>query len=469
MISKALIAILLAIAGDNVVSAGQYTDAFNAAVTELHSTYASCPDGHFDEFFRWNANEGADFLETNPNRNFIFVQRWESQAYFTHRCPNFYFLQRFLTYYDSSKELGDDLKSECESRDWAGTGYGQKCVRETCTAHYDDCVVPIGKLMALAVVDFIEKQSETMAPTTSTPSASPSVSPASEDCIDQSKTAHDALFEAGELELASFTQSNVGTTAYYKYNVSSSYAHNCVTEGNGEYKELDFTASCSDGTTTQDIVVQGRPMCYGLDCESATNLKLLLDEYTLHPTEALAHKELGGVWECTLTEGATDGTIEAEGDICMQQSAAINETADITAIKNQIKPEFKHKPLFWKFGEKMEKEVWVESSYTSSLEIECENKGGTYVEETNFKVHCKKGDTNKAEYDVANFPMCIGTICDPDVKNAEIDTLLLFFTEEMSNVDEDLASTLVCELSGSVRASVGLILAGIAASAWYLF
>lgn len=458
------IIVLFAVAGKNKVSAGEYTDAYNTKVDELHSIYASCPDDHFDDFFRWDANEGAGFVEEHSDRKFIFTQKWEAQAYFTHICPNYYFLQWFQKYYDT---IGSDIKSECNSRRWAGTGYGAVCVRNDCQDHYDDCVLPIGRLIVDASLDFINKQSETAAPTTSTPSAAPSQSPASDECIDQSKVAHDALKAAGELELADFDLSTVGETTYYKYSVSSSYKLNCITDGDGRYEELDFKATCTNGTDTENIVVQGRPMCYGIDCEEEKDLTVLLDKYTLHPTEQLADKELGGVWECTLTD---DETVDegAGGDVCMMQSVALRESADIAAIEREITPEFKHKPLIWFFGERMEKEVWVESSYTSSLEIECANSGGTYVEVTNFKVHCKKGDKNKAEYDVTNYPMCVGAICDADVKNNETDTLLLLFTDEMSQIDEDLTSALVCELSGSVRTSVGLILAGIATSVWYL-
>jgi hypothetical protein len=233
-------------------------------------------------------------------------------------------------------------------------------------------------------------------------------------CIDQSAVSHTAMVESGMLEKVTYEAANVGDTIFYQYNVPANYESVCQTDGAGRFELLSFEADCEDTTSgeKEKLMVSGRPMCYGIDCASASDHNLLLQKYTLHPTEMLADGAYGGNWICTSTGFLPDGE-----SACDRESSALSVIGGIAATDKGIAATVTGKMFLGILAQEGNIVTFDDNAKIESYKAACRTVGATFSE-ADLKVECVGPgvDDKLTKFDVEKFPICLGVTCKGDNK-----------------------------------------------------
>lgn len=259
-------------------------------------------------------------------------------------------------------------------------------------------------------------------------------------CIDQSAVAHTAVKD--EIEKVTYGSATVGDVSYYQYTVPETYESVCQTSGAGRFELLSFEAECtSTSGEVEKLVVNGRPICYGIDCTTATDHSLLLQRYMLHPTETLAENTIGGTWSCTST-----GFLPDDVSACSLESAAIKSIGGIGATSDAIVPTVTDKKFLFVIPQAGKTVSFDDNTKIDAFEAACATVGATF-DETDLKLTCTGPDADVVDLDIEQFPVCLGVTCQDN--KLLLDFHVTSLVEKLETADK-LAADYNCVISSGI-------------------
>lgn len=238
-------------------------------------------------------------------------------------------------------------------------------------------------------------------------------------------------------------------TDFVEYqNNSSSYANICRSNG-GTFAELDLRAVCRGWTTRSfegqvlevELVVTGRPRCYGIDCTLSDDVGLF-EELTLRETERMWERDMPNTfWAC-------QGQLVADDNfsVCREETTTIGESAVLRSTNAAIVPDVEQRRgaflFFWTVdidGEKLA--TFLNSSgVTMPYEEACVENGGTFSVADDFVLECeqrRRGGGSRVqerlEFAVSGFPVCLSPACNGSSDSDGAEATLI--VEKLEQVD----------------------------------
>ena len=282
------------------------------------------------------------------------------------------------------------------------------------------------------------------------------------------KATHDLLLEiGGSYKTDDATYSSKTTTNGIKHIVddfSTNRANNlgyeraCETN-DGEYVELTYTATCTFGQQTVELIVGGQPRCYAKLCEEVNKQDLFL-HYTLAPTAARANRARGegsnsDAWKCT-------GELSSAPSTCDLETRQLNDRSEMIIAGSKIEPTVTNRKFLWIFDREEQLVTFSEDSSFVSL---CTENGGTLfsMDEGNFK--CGE----EVSFAAQDFSICLGSSCGEEISRANA-AIAAQFRQKMIDADKLEKSVLECtmSMSGALSASIGIALGAMLAVVWQL-
>ena len=219
----------------------------------------------------------------------------------------------------------------------------------------------------------------------------------------------------------------------------------CQNQG-ATYVELRYDAQCVTGInkTAVSLFVSGQPRCYAATCLDVDG-QALLSEYTLRPTEKLAHRDSSSneQWVCT-------GQLRsATWDFCLENTNLINQKDDMQIAEFDMKPNVTTQKFLHIF-DKAEKLVTFPAAGANFTDT-CERNGGIVRMVKNAGLVC-----GKSLFTVQSFTTCLWPLCGT---NTDTDTQRVIAQQIEAKLKKDTQSNVkvsgTCVFSRAKRVFVG--------------
>jgi hypothetical protein len=227
------------------------------------------------------------------------------------------------------------------------------------------------------------------------------------------------------------------------------YAAACA-EGEGNYQELHYTATCTKTGFEEKLIVSGHPRCYAPTCgqeEQAT----LLQDFAIQLMEERANENSNMVFKCQ----GEESKVRYSG-LCDYQTQKLNIAEDLKLAQLDLKPSVDAKKFLWIFDRTEQLVTFAGGAGASNYQIACTASDGILSVKT-IQALCTDEATDEVAdvpYSIQGYTVCLASGCNSDAT----DTAALGSFVSMMKIQTEFSTTMACEVSGAGLLPMGVVM-----------